>query len=100
MRKKKPKEPLSVEELAQAYKEERLSLDYTLIYLLRHHGPEPLSVASVLTLKLVIGFANTGLWDTPIPLPTGEKTVRQVIQEFGLEPFLQPDAPPGDQQPT
>ncbi len=99
MRKKKPKEPLSVEELAQAYKDERLSLDYTLIYLLRHHCLEPLTVASVLALKLAIGFANTGHWDTMIPLPSGEKAVREVIREFGLEPFLQ-DTSPGDQRPT
>ena len=52
-------------------------------------------------LKLAISFANVGgHWDTAIPLPTGGMTVRMVIQEFGLEPFLQPDASPGDRPPT
>lgn len=100
MRKKKPKEPLSVEELAEGYKQGRFSLDYALIYLLQHYFPEPLSVVSVMGLKIAIGFANVGHWDTPIPLPTGQMTVRMVIQEFGLEPFLQPNASPGDQGPT
>ena len=99
MRKKKPKEPLSVEELAEGYKQGRFSLDYALIYLLQHYFPEPLNVVSVMGLKIAVSYANVGNWDTPIPLPTGERTVREVIQEFGLEPFLQPDAPPGDQRP-
>jgi len=93
----------SAAKLAKAVREERMEFDDALLdYLLANH-PERMGVSEqsadtavsfFWTLKIVISYASMGHWDKKIPLSdTEESTVREIIDTFGLEPFVEPSGP-------
>lgn len=90
MKKKAPKRPLTVEELAEQYNAGRVCLDYALLYLLQHRRSEPFSVALVKALQKAIEYADLGQFDVHVPFNGGAKAVRQLVDEYGLNAFVRP----------
>jgi hypothetical protein len=80
----------SAADLAQAVREEQMDFDEALLdYLLESH-PERLDLSFFMVVKVVIGWAAMGQWDKCIALSdTEESSVREIIDRFGLGPFLE-----------
>ena len=83
------KRPRTSEELAEAWKEGVLPLRTAARRHWKLVGLWPVSDEVLLALELVIGYANLGLMDTPVPVSdTEEMTVGEVIERYKLSEFL------------
>jgi hypothetical protein len=83
----------SAAELAQAVREERMDFDDALLDYLQEQHPERLDLSFFMVVKVVIGWASMGQWDKDIALSdTEELTVREIIDSFGLKPFVEAGA--------
>jgi hypothetical protein len=73
-------------ELAQAVRDEEMEFDDALLeYLMGNY----LDLSFFMTLTIAISYANTGEWEKEIPFSEDEKlTVREVVSNFGLGPFV------------
>lgn len=81
---------MTSDDLAAAYKEDRLSLDAALEKHLHNRGLGPVSDDDFLILQFVIYFANVGMVDKIVTLAGDRRlTVGQAIGEFNLQPFLE-----------
>ena len=82
----------SAEELAKAVWDEEMEFDDALLEYLSEHHPDRLEDTSFFTVvSVIIGFAAMGMWDKPVPLSDDEQmTVKEVIDTFGLGPFVEP----------
>lgn len=84
----------SAAQLAEAVREERMEFDDALLEYLQEHHPESLDESFFWALKIVISYAGMGEWDKKIALSeTEEFTVREIINTFGLGPFVEPSSP-------
>lgn len=83
----------SATELAQAVRDERIEFDDALLeYLIENH-PDRLDLSFFMVVKTAIGYAAMGNFQKDIPLSENETlTVQQVIDKFGLGPFVQPES--------
>ena len=96
MKRKEAKKPMGVEELAGKYKSGRVCLEYVLLHYLTHCRQEPLTVALIKSLQKAIECANLGQWETYIPLHGGTRSVRQIVEEYGLAAFVRPQTNLGE----
>jgi hypothetical protein len=77
------------EELAEAWKAGVLPLRTAARRHFKRLGLWPVEEKVLVALELVIGFANLGLWDTPVPVAGGEEmSVGQVVERYQLTDFL------------
>ncbi len=80
----------NAKELAQAVREERMEFDDALLDYLAEHHPTRVDLSFFLIVKVVIGWAVMGEWEKRIPFSdTEEATVREIIDQFGLRPFVE-----------
>jgi hypothetical protein len=81
----------SAAELAEAVRDEQLDFDDALLEYLMEYYPDRLDLSFFMVVKVVIGWAATGQWDKSIALSeTEECSVREIIDRFGLGPFVEP----------
>jgi len=81
----------SAAELAQAVRSEEMDFDDALLeYLLQHHL-DRLDISFLWIATISISYANMGQWEKVLNISEDEKlTVRQIIDTFGLMPFVEP----------
>jgi hypothetical protein len=83
------KRKLTSEDLAEAWKEGVLPLHTAVRRHFKLIGIWPVHEKVMLALELILGFANLGRWETPVPVDDNrELTVAQAIEEFQLSDFL------------
>lgn len=81
---------LTVEELAQAVRDEQMSFEDALLYhLLNNLGIAIEDVALFMGLMLAIGWANLGQMNQVVDLPSGPVMVMEIIRRFDLEEFVE-----------
>ena len=77
------------EELAGAWKAGVLPLRTVARRHFKRLGLWPVDEKVLVALELIIGFANLGLWDTPVPVAGGEEmSVGQIVERYHLTDFL------------
>jgi hypothetical protein len=80
-------------DLARAVREQRMEFDDALLELLLQSHLDQLDLALFMMVKIAIGHAAMGDFETQIELSDTENlTVREIIDRFGLGPFLELDA--------
>jgi hypothetical protein len=83
------KRPRTSEELAEAWKAGVLPLRTAVRRHFKSLGLWPADDKVLAALELIIGFANLGLWDTPVPVTEGEvMSVGQIVERYQLTDFL------------
>lgn len=88
------KKPRTSEKLAHAWKRGRLSIHTALKRHLQNIEVWPVDPAFLMFLPIILGYANMGLMDRPVPLGTDEngedveRTVAQIVDDLQLQPFL------------
>jgi hypothetical protein len=83
------KQPLTSEELAEAWKAGLLPLRTAARRHWKRIGLWPVNEKVVMALELIIGFANLGLWETLVPVAEAEEMpVGQIVERFQLSAFL------------
>jgi hypothetical protein len=83
------KRPRTSEELAEAWKAGVLPLGTAASRYFKRLGLWPVDEKFLMALELIIGFANLGLWDTPVPVPEGEEiSVGAIVKRYQLTDFL------------
>jgi hypothetical protein len=76
-------------EYAQAVRTEEIDFDEALLEYLGKHHSDRLDISFFWVAKIAIGYANMGERDKELDISDDEKlTVRQIIDQFGLEPFV------------
>ena len=79
--------------LAQAVRAEEMEFDDALLEYLMEYHPDRLDLSFLMVVKIAIGYAAMGNWQKDIALSENETlTVQQVIDKFGLGPFVQPES--------
>lgn len=85
----KKKQPLTSEELAEAWKAGVMPLHTAARRHFKLIGIWPVHEKVMLALELVIGFANLGRWDTLLPVTDGEEMpVGMIVERYQLTAFL------------
>lgn len=80
-------------ELAQAVRDERMEFDDALQEYLMENHPDRLDLSFFMVVKIAIGYAAMGNCQKDIPLSENETlTVQEVIDKFGLGPFVEPES--------
>ena len=83
------KAKLTSEELAEGWKEGLLPLRTAARRHFKLIGMWPVHEKVMLSLELILGFANLGMMDTPIAVDDGKEIpVNEIIERFKLEDFL------------
>jgi hypothetical protein len=83
------KRKLTSEELAEAWKEGVMPLHTAVRRHFKLIGIWPVDENVMLALELIIGFANLGLWDRPVPVAECEEmSVGQIVERYQLTYFL------------
>lgn len=76
-------------ELARAVWADELEFEDALQCWLEQTCPDQLDEGLYFTLAITIGYAAMGRWNEEIPISEDEEmTVREVIEKYGLEPFV------------
>lgn len=90
--KKAKKTPATATELAKAVLDEKMEFDDALLeYLSEHHSARLEDTSFFIVMSITIGYAAMGQWEKVIPLSDVEQmTVKEVIDKFGLGPFVEP----------
>ena len=83
------KRKLTSEELAEAWRAGLLPLRTAVRRHFKGIGIWPVHAQVMLSVELILGFANLGAWDKLVPVgDSRELTVAQAIVEFQLSDFL------------
>lgn len=86
---------MTAAELAEAVFREDMEFTDALMFHLRDNLHLEVDEALVMTLMLVVGYANMGPQDLLMDLPDGRKlTVANTLKEYDLEPFIEPPPVP------
>lgn len=76
-------------EFALEVRQERMDFDEALLEYLGKHHADRMDITFFWVMKNAIRYAAKGRWKKTIALSENEKmTVKEVIDQFGLEPFL------------
>lgn len=82
------KKSLTSKELAEAWKAGDLPLHTAVERHWQRVGLWPVEEELLFVLELILGFANLGQFDRPIPVGDDEVTVREAIERYQLSEFL------------
>jgi len=89
----------SAAEFAQAVRDERMEFDDALEEYLGQHYPDKLDISFFWLAVLAVSYANMGQPEKILPVSDEEKlTVKQIIERFGLGPFLEATNGEGETQ--
>jgi hypothetical protein len=79
----------TAQELAEAVREERMEFDDALLDLLMQNHLDHLDLSFFMKVKIAIGYAAMGNFEKHLPISKEELSVREIIDRFGLGPFVE-----------